>query len=57
MFEEIDDLQTKLVIPTDNVLSAINVNELFIKIELRAVLKIRLLFAHWAQNVIQNSLI
>ena len=48
IFENLDDLQNKIVIPTDEILSAIDFNELFIKIELRAVLKIRLVFMQWA---------
>jgi len=45
MFEDVEDLRDKITIPTDDVLNSIDINELYVKIELRAVLKIRLLFA------------
>jgi len=48
LFEEIEDLSDKITIPTNSMLNAIDVNELFVKIELRAVLKIRIMFAKWA---------
>ena len=55
MFEEMDDLVDKITVPTDSMLNSIDVNELFVKIEMRAVLKIRILFAKWAQNLVHNS--
>lgn len=55
MFEDLDELRDKITVPTDQVLNSIDINELFVKIELRAVLKIRLLFAQWAQNLVHNS--
>lgn len=48
-FESIDDLASKMTVPTDEAVSKVDLNELFVKIELRAVLKIRLLFTQWAQ--------
>lgn len=47
-FESLDDLKDKITVPTDDVISSIDLNELFIKIELRAVIKIRLVFTQWA---------
>ena len=49
IFESIDDLASKMTVPTDEAVSKVDLNELFVKIELRAVLKIRLLFTQWAQ--------
>ena len=43
-FEALDDLPDKITVPTEEVVRGIDVNELFVKIELRAVLKIRILF-------------
>ena len=43
-FEALDDLPDKITVPTEEVIKGIDVNELFVKIELRAVLKIRILF-------------
>lgn len=47
-FESLDDLKEKITVPTDEAVNAIDLNELFVKIELRAVLKIRVLFTQWA---------
>ena len=41
--------------PTDDAIAKVNLNELFVKIELRAVLKIRLLFMQWAQELVYNT--
>ena len=54
-FESIDDLASKMTVPTDEAVSKVDLNELFVKIELRAVLKIRLLFTQWAQQLIHNT--
>ena len=48
-FEALDDLPEKITVPTEDVVRGIDINELFVKIELRAVLKIRILFQQWAQ--------
>ena len=56
MFEDVDDLSDKITVPTDSMLNSIDISELFVKIEMRAVLKIRILFAKWAQNLVHNSL-
>ena len=45
-----------MTVPTDEVLNAIDMNEIFVKIEIRAVLKIRLLFMQWAQGLVRSSL-
>jgi hypothetical protein len=47
-FEPLDDLTSKITVPTDEAINKVDLNELFVKIELRAVLKIRLLFMQWA---------
>ena len=46
-FEDLDSLKSKIIIPTASTLSKIDLNELFVKIELRAVLKIKILFMKW----------
>ena len=51
-FESLDDLKDKITVPTDEAVSAIDLNELFVKIELRAVLKIRVIFTQWAQSLV-----
>ena len=43
-FEALDDLPEKITVPTEDIVRGIDINELFVKIELRAVLKIRILF-------------
>ena len=48
-FEALDDLPDKITVPSEEVVRGIDVNELFVKIELRTVLKIRILFQQWAQ--------
>lgn len=47
MYEDLDTLKTKLIAPTDATLSKIDMEELYVKIELRAVLKIKILFMKW----------
>jgi len=44
-FESLEDLASKMTVPTDQALSKVDLSELFVKIELRAVLKIQLLFS------------
>lgn len=55
-FEPLDDLADKITVPTEDAISKVNLNELFVKIELRAVLKIRLLFMQWAQELVYNTI-
>ena len=50
-----DSLKTKMVVPTASTLSKIDLNELFVKIELRAVFKIKIVFMKWFQNLVQNT--
>ena len=54
-FEPLDDLKDKITVPTDEALNLINLNELFVKIELRAVIKIRLIFTQWAHSLVSNT--
>ena len=54
-FEPLDDLADKIVVPTEDTLALVDFNELFVKIELRSVLKIRLLFMQWAQELVHNT--
>ena len=51
-FETLDDLKDKITVPTDDAISLIDLNELFVKIELRAVIKIRLVFTQWAHSLV-----
>jgi hypothetical protein len=46
-FEELDVLKDRIVVPDHSTLSMVDYNEIFVKIELRAVMKIRLLFMQW----------
>lgn len=55
MYEDLDALKTKLIAPTDATLSKIDMEELYVKIELRAVLKIKILFMKWFQDLVQNT--
>lgn len=55
-FESLDELKDKITVPTDELISSIDVNELFVKIELRAVIKIRLVFTKWTQQLVSNTL-
>ena len=55
-FEPLDELKDKISVPTDDALNLIDLNELFVKIELRAVLKIRLVFSQWAQSLVSNTI-
>ena len=55
-FEALDDIPDRMTVPTDQTLNQIDLNELFVKIELRAVLKIRLLFTQWVQQLVSNTL-
>ena len=55
MYEDLDTLKTKLIAPTDATLSKIDMEELYVKIELRAVLKIKILFMKWFQDLVQNT--
>ena len=54
-FEPLDELKDEITVPTDEALSAVDVNELFVKIELRAVLKIRLMFMQWTHQLVHNT--
>ena len=56
-FEELEDIPDKMTVPTDDAISAVDLSELFVKIELRAVLKIRLLFMQWAQSLVHNTVV
>ena len=47
-------MKERIVVPTPAKLDQIDVNELFVKIEFRAVVKIRLLFSYWFQQLAQN---
>ena len=44
------------MIPTAATLSKIDLNELFVKIELRAVLKIKIVFMKWFQELVHNTI-
>ena len=54
-FESLDDLPEKMTVPTEEAISTVDLNDLFVKIELRAVLKIRLMFTQWVQQLVQNT--
>ena len=55
-FEPLDDLKDKITAPTDDAIDLVDLNELFVKIELRAVLKIRMVFTQWAHSLISNTI-
>jgi len=46
-FEALDDLPDKITVPTDETIRLVDLNELFVKIELRAILKIQIMFQQW----------
>lgn len=48
-FETLDDLPEKITVPTDETIRLVELNELYVKIELRAILKIRVMFMQWVQ--------
>jgi len=56
MFEDLDSLKDKIIVPTSKTLSKIDMNELFVKIEFRAVLKIKIVFMKWFQDLVQNTI-
>ena len=51
LYEDIDSLKSKIIVPTDAILSKIDMEELYVKIELRAVLKIKIMFMKWFQDL------
>ena len=55
-FEPLDELKDKITTPTDDALELVDLNELFVKIELRAVLKIRVVFTQWAHSLVSNTI-
>ena len=59
MFESLDnpeDLDSKMTVPSENNLSLVDLNELFAKIELRSVLKIKVLFMKWVTELVSNTI-
>ena len=51
LYEDLDSLKSKIIVPTDAILSKIDMEELYVKIELRAVLKIKIMFMKWFQDL------
>jgi hypothetical protein len=53
-FESLKTLTDRMLVPTPTQLAQIDVNELFVKIEFRAITKIRLFFMEWFQQLAEN---
>ena len=45
-----------MTVPSENNLSLVDLNELFAKIELRSVLKIKVLFMKWVTELVSNTI-
>ena len=56
-FEPLETLVDKMTVPTEEALDKVDLNEMFVKIELRAVFKIRMMFIKWAQSLVHSSLV
>ena len=55
-FEDLETLQERIVVPTEDRLNMVDMRELFVKIEFRAVMKIKLVFMMWFHQLTQNTL-
>ena len=49
-------LTTLITVPTEENLKKINFGELYVQIELKAVMKVKLLFFKWFEDLIRNIL-
>lgn len=51
-----DELETLISTPTNDALQSIDFAELFVKVEFKAVLKIKFQFFNWFDKLVENTL-
>lgn len=55
-FMSLDEVSAEITLPIDENLLQVDFADLFTKIEMRATIKIRLMFFQWFENLVQNTL-